>query len=145
MSPIVLCAINGKFCNHNWFMMCSMRIFILVSGEAPGLGLMNRHSNTHGVFLVGAEARHYDQFPTSQLVFFYWFLLRSRHSTHLHWWTYVSACITWLKHCTVFLCNLRSIRFYVSYNVIFCNHTWGMMCSMRIFIMVSGEDLDLAL
>ena len=54
----------------------------------------------HMMFLL-SEARHYDQFPTSQLVF-YWFLIRSRHSTHLHWWIYVSACGTWLKHWTFF-------------------------------------------
>ena len=100
MSPIVLCTINGKFCNHTWFMMCSMRILILVSGEAAGFGFTNSHCSTHDGF-VGSESRHYDLFPTSQLVW-YWFLIRSRHSTHLNWWSYVSAWGTWLKHWTLF-------------------------------------------
>ena len=123
-------------------MMCSMRILILVSGEAAGFGFTNSHCSTQDVF-VGSESRHYDPFPTSQLVFV---LIPDKKST-LNSLKLVNLCLCpeYLAEALDSLCNPGSIRFYVSYNVRFCNHNWFMMCPRRIFIRVFGEDRELAL
>ena len=35
-----MCAKWKKFCNHTFSVVCSMRIFVLISDEAPGFGFI---------------------------------------------------------------------------------------------------------